>query len=118
MEGGCKGVNWTPGLPSSVSATRRPVSRLTVREAAAARRGKFRPELHQGRPAELVSDPSGDFAPGLPLSLQEIAYGLRFGVWSTGTVFRLKEQLLVAQADGWVYTPGGVRVILVSSIGR
>lgn len=111
-------MNWTPGVPSRGSATRRPVARPTVRETAAARRGKFCREAHQGRPAELVHDPAGDLAPGLPLSRQEIAYGLKLGVWRPGTAFRLAGRLLYARADGWAHNEAGDRVLLVRSIGR
>lgn len=110
-------MNYTPGVPSGrPSATRRPEVRPTVR---AARRGRrFDPELYQSRPAELVSDPSGDFEPGLPLSLQEIAFGLKLGTWATGTIFRHGRRRLFVGADGYCYSAWGGRVILVAYIGR
>lgn len=110
-------MNFTPGGPSGSSATRRPVTRATVREHAAGRRGKFHLEAHQSRPAVLEYDPSGDFTAGLPLGRFEIAYGLKLGAWAPGTVFRYQGRLLTAGADGRARTADGQVVLLVRSLG-
>lgn len=111
-------MNWSTPLPAGASATRRPVRASTQAERLAAARAAQRVQYHQRHVATLVHDPSGDFRPGMALSLPEIACGLKTGAWRPGTTFQIGAQVLYARADGYVHNAAGDRVVLVRGVGR
>ena len=111
-------MNFYTPVALGATATRHPVRPPTHAEAAARVRAARRVQYHQRHVATLLSDPSGDFTPGMALSLPEIACGLRLGTWRPGTAFQVGAQTLYARADGYVHTAAGDRIVLVSSVGR
>lgn len=112
-------MNWALPVPTGSSATRCPVPPETKNERLLARRAaRLSGRRMRADMVYLAADPSGDFTLGMSLSLGEIAYGLKDGVWQAGTVFLRNGQRLTVAGDGQLLDPDGDPVILVAGIGR